>query len=261
MRRGELFWGGLLILVGLLFLAGNLWGFNAGVFFWPLVLIAVGVWILWGTLRGPDAVETERLSLPLEGEDEAHLRLTYGAGRLSVTGDAAAGTLLEGRFTGGLRHTRRRVDGRTEVTLRPGTEFWTWIPGFPASREWQLRLTQEIPLSLSVEVGASDTRLDLRSLQVTALDVETGASSVEVWLPKAAGYTRVDVDAGAASVVFRVPENVAARIHTEVALSGVDVDRERFPRTGKVYLSPNYATAEHRVEIHVEGGVGSLTVQ
>jgi hypothetical protein len=71
----------------------------------------------------------------------------------------------------------------------------------------------------------------------------------------------VRIEAGAASIVLRVPENVAARIRVGGALSGVQVDRDRFPRQGDVYQSPDYETAENKAEIHVETGVGSITVR
>jgi hypothetical protein len=261
MRKGEVFWGGLLILAGLLFLAGNVWGFSAWQFIWPLFLIAIGAWVLWSTLRGPGDVETEYLSFPLEEESEARIHIQYGAGRLSIDGDAAPGLLMEGDFAGGVRHSRRQVGERTELRLRASEEFWTWVPWSSSPRDWRLHLANEIPLRLKVEAGANEAKLDLRQLRVVALDIDTGASSTDVWLPESAGQTRVDIDSGAASVVLRVPDNVAARIETEVALSSVNVDQQRFPRSGKIYESPGYASAENRVEIHAEGGVGSLTVR
>ncbi len=261
MRRSEMFWGGLLIVAGLLFLAGNVLEFNAWAFLWPVFLIAAGVWILWTVLKGPGKVETESLSFPLEGEGEARIRLQYGAGRLSIDGETAPGQLLEGDFAGGVRHSQRWVDENRELKLQAEEAFWTMGPWSPGSRDWRLHLTDAIPLRLEVEAGANEAKLDLRTLRLVELNVETGASSTDIWLPEAAGQTHVDIDAGAASVVLHVPENVAARIQTEVALSSVNVDQQRFPRSGKIYESPGYATAEHRVAIHVEGGVGSLTVR
>jgi predicted membrane protein len=41
------FWiGGILVLIGLIFLAGNIFNFNAWAFCWPAVLIVLGVWVL-----------------------------------------------------------------------------------------------------------------------------------------------------------------------------------------------------------------------
>ncbi len=261
MRRGSVFWGTLFILAGLVFLIGSIWGVNVWQFVWPLFLIIAGIWVLWSALRGPSNVERASLFLPLKGESEARIHIQYGAGRLSIGGDAAPGRLLEGEFAGGVRHSRHRTGERADIRIRGQEAVWSWMVWAPHARDWSMRLTHEIPLRLEIDTGASDARLDLRPLRIVELDLDTGASSTEIWLPEAAGQTHVKIDAGAASVTLRVPENVAARIETDMALGSVNVDRQRFPRTGKIYESPDYATAEHRVAIRAEGGVGSLTVR
>jgi hypothetical protein len=43
-------------------------------------------------------------------------------------------------------------------------------------------------------------------------------------------------------------------------LIGLGLDERRFPRSGDEWSSPDFATATHRVEINVSGGVGSVRV-
>jgi hypothetical protein len=114
-----------------------------------------------------------------------------------------------------------------------------------------------------VESGAADSDIDLSGLRVTELRLRTGASGTRVTLPVAAGFTRVDAEGGAAEVRFRVPDGVAARIRSSVALGSTDVDVARFPRNamGGGWESPDFETAENRVEIEVRGGVGSFSVR
>ena len=69
-----------------------------------------------------------------------------------------------------------------------------------------------------------------------------------------------DVHAGAASVVLRVPQGVAARIHVRSGLIGLKVDQNRFPHNGTAYESPNYLSADNKVEIVVEAGAGSIEI-
>jgi len=90
--------------------------------------------------------------------------------------------------------------------------------------------------------------------------VKTGASSTVIRLPRAAGTTTVRVNAGAASVKLVVPEGVAARVHSSMALGSNDIDRRRFPLSGSDYVSPDYATAANKIDNQFEGGVGSLAV-
>ncbi len=80
-------------------------------------------------------------------------------------------------------------------------------------------------------------------------------------LPRAAGMTEVRAEAGAASLTFIVPSGVAARIRSRVALGSVHVDEARFPRVGDVYQSSDYAAATNRIDLDIQGGVGSVRVR
>ncbi|HEY7941389.1 MAG TPA: hypothetical protein VID25_05550, partial [Candidatus Limnocylindrales bacterium] len=95
---------------------------------------------------------------------------------------------------------------------------------------------------------------------VRSLDLQTGASETRVLLPYAAGATTVHARAGVASLILEVPQGVAARIMTRVALGTREIDEARFPRIGDLYQSLDYATCPNRVDIAVEGGVGSVRV-
>ncbi len=96
---------------------------------------------------------------------------------------------------------------------------------------------------------------------VKEFDLDTGASSSRIILPAKAGYTLVDIDAGAATVEITVPEGVAASIKVEAALMKKTIDEKRFPYNGERYLSPDYETAENKVEIKIDSAVGSVSIQ
>ena len=68
-------------------------------------------------------------------------------------------------------------------------------------------------------------------------------------------------EAGAASLTFLVPTGVAARIGTKMGLGSIQVDESRFPRMGDGYQSTDYATAENRVDLDIQGGVGSVRIR
>jgi molybdopterin-binding protein len=267
-RSSNFFWGGILILLGGLFLVDslgimeiNLWGV-----FWPLMLILFGLWVLLGYFKRGSPVEAEESAIPLEGARKATIHLNHGAGRLVLRSGAGPMELISGSFGGGLS-TKTRLDGDSlDVTMRireggfPHIVFpWFWGPH--AYLDWDLQLTDEIPLDIRLNTGASDTRLDLTDLQVTNLRIETGASATEIQLPDGVAYTKVIVKAGAASVNLKVPENVAARVRVSGGLMGATVDRERFPKSGGTYQSLDYEIALHKVEIYANVGVGSVTVR
>ncbi len=265
MRRSGLLWGIVLLLVGTLLLLSNLGIVTVNLWsaFLAVALIVFGVGLLWNVVGGLDSSEGELVTIPLGDILGARIRVQHGAGRLRVDGSASAGMLVEGTFGSGLDVRKRRLGDEVELELSPGgfpAVFapWNWSTG---GIGWAFGLSPEIPMTLGVETGASEAQLDLRDLRITDLRLETGASSVEVTLPARAGHLRAHVEAGAAAIMVRVPEGVAANIRFQGALASVDVDQQRFPRSGDAYRSPEYEETEHRVDLEVEAGLGSLTVR
>ena len=220
---------------------------------WPLAAVGIGLWLLIAAVL-PGRNATEALALPLEGVASARVRLRFGGGELDVA-RAPSGQLVSGDFRGGVV---ARTLGPGAIELEPvSAGRWMWGRDWPS---WRVGLTGEVPLDLDVEGGANRTRLDLTDLQIRALRIRTGASETRVLLPRAAGLTRVRAESGATSLVFEVPEGVAASIRSRMALGSTNVDAGRFPRDGDRHESPDYASAANKVEIDVQGGVGSLRV-
>jgi hypothetical protein len=265
MRKGTMFWGTILILLGVLLLINTFVEIDVGKFIGPLFLIILGLWILWGVFSGPRTFETEEATIPLEGAGEARIHIGHGAGRLRVNSGASPDALLSGSFGGGVEQKVKREGDVLDAKLNmrvSGAHFafpWMWGPG--RSLDWDINLNEEIPLSLDLETGASDTRVDLSDLHVTDLRLQTGASSSDITLPASAGHTKAVIRSGAASVKVRVPEGVAARIKAGGGIADIQVNKSRFPRVGGVYESEDYATAENKVDIDIETGVGSISVR
>jgi len=260
MRRGNIFWGLILIFGGILFLLNSM-GFFQGVniwgMIWPLFLILLGSWILLGRLFWRET--TEDTVVDLEGATRGRLTLKHGAGRLEVGSGAGSNNLLEGTFVGGVdTHTRRQGD-LLDTTLSVKSENFPWMGN--SALNWDILLNSQTPLSLVLNTGAGENILNLTDLQIQDLRLQTGASASRIKLPVEAGFTTVSVESGAASVVIEVPQGVAARIMSGGGLSSFDIDAQRFPRSGLYNQSADYESATNRVDINVQMGVGSVEVK
>lgn len=240
----------------LLSTTGNL-GADAGdriAQWWPWALVGLGVWFIIGAIVPSGRRLTETLALPLVGAGDATVRIGFGAGTLT-THTAAAGNLVDGSFMGGVTY---RMGGPNRIELAQDTTYG--VPWLDRRSDWDVGLTAEVPLDLRVDAGASRVKLNLRDVRLRALEIHSGASDARVVLPQAAGATTVRAETGAASLTLEVPRGVAARIQGRMALGTTQVDQAVFPRTGAGYESPDYATAANRVDIDVQGGVGSVRV-
>jgi hypothetical protein len=266
--RPRLFWPLILIVIGVILLLNNLgllpgsvWGY-----FWPLALLALGVSLLAGALRGAPQVQTTNERQPLEGAGIGNVTIKHGAGTLKVRAGGDTGALFTGTFGGGVYKRVQRSGDLLDVTLRVSEQDWSqymfpwnWSAG-SHGLNWDIALNPDIPLALTFEIGASQAELDLSGLRVTDLSIKTGASATQITLPAHAGMTRARIESGAASVDVRVPDSAAARIVGRMSIGTLDVDPRRFQRLGDAYETEGFANAQNRIELTVEGGVGTVNV-
>ncbi len=268
MRRDGIFWGTFLVLVGGLFLLNTL-GIvraNAWGLIWPLLLILAGVWILIGIsgMAGKAEVQTEQVTVPLDGAETAHVTLVHSVGPVVMAGGTEPGVLISGSFGGGLKYHAEREGATQHLKMKMPDMgfpvFWPW-GSWGTGLKWNFRVNQNVPLSLRVKGGAGPIDLDMRDLRLTSLRVDGGIGTSTMTMPAQAGHTTVDLDAGVGTVTIRVPEGVAARIQATPGLGTLSVNQSRFPQMGQnVHQSPGYETAKNRIELRIKGGVGTIAV-
>jgi len=267
MRSNRVFWAVILVGLGFLFLANNLglMSLNVWSLFWPGLLILLGIWFLIGTTRGTSGLVMESGSIDLEGAAKASIVVKHGAGRLSVIGGTESGLLVSGSFANGLDARVKKNGDLLNVVMQPQTPPfpevifpWTWMSG--RGFEWDFAIARDVPLDLVFEIGAVDAHLDLSEILVKNLALKTGASSTDLKLPAGAGMTHLKVESGMASVKIQIPKGVAARIETQSGLASISVDQSRFPKQNGYYQSGDYETAENKVEIRIETGMGSVEI-
>ena len=288
----------ILITIGVLFLLANMgmlplsfW--EIGFRFWPLILILIGleiligrrsalgalaIVVLWVALVGgvlwlafaqgggilPSAVGTsEQLSQPLQDIKSATVNLNIGFSNTTLNSlGSDSGDLMKGTF----RHAEgTRVvksyqvvgnDGRLGLK-EEGTNF---ILGGSSVSRWELGLNPAVPIVLNVNGGIGTATLDLSALNVTSLSIDTGIGSLNVTTPKTGAVT-MRLNGGVGSATVTIPQGVAARIRVDGGLGGIHVDQARFPKIGDTYQSADYASATNKMDIEVDGGVGSINIR
>jgi len=261
MRRGSIFWGGILILLGILFAlqAANIINDVFG-WFWPLFLILLGVAVLVSRFTAPNLSGGEAFSINLEGAAKVALDVDHGAGSVKVMGGAPHGVALSGT-QGTTMSFKSHLNGDTlTVDIDAGPSFIPFLG--PEGGSWVFQLTNEVPVSMKVDGGAASLDFDFTDTKLEFLGVDMGASSLSMKLPANAGRTLVDVESGAASIDITIPQGVAARIRMEQGISTQNIDLARFPEIGGgLYQSPNFDSAENQAEINLEGGANSVTIR
>ncbi len=288
----------ILITIGVLFLLANMgmlpvsfW--ELALAYWPLILILIGleiiigrysaigalvVVVLWIALVGgvlwlasnqgggilPTATAvTDQATQALGDIKSAAVDLNIGTARTTVgalgsdTSDLMQGTF---RHAEGTRVTKTYNVVGTEGRLGLKEEGINFVFFGPSVSQWDIKLYPQIPIALSVNGGVGTATLDLSGLNITSLSVDSGVGSLNITTPKT-GTTTMQVNGGVGSANVTIPQGVAARLRVNAGLGGIHVDTVRFPKFGDTYQSADFASAANKIDIEVDGGLGSINVR
>ena len=297
-RRG-LFWPLLLITIGLVFLLVN-FGFIPGVtalsllHLWPLILVLAGIDIAIGR-RWPLAALGIDVAVIALGLALLATQPTFVGGPFFVIGDAAGGgerdvsvarqsaTSVSLSFNGGAGRFRfgggsaelveahsnyddliiRRANfdsggDHADVRIDQNTRRSGAPSGTP---DVETRIASNVPTTLSVNGGAGEFTVDLRDVTVSSADLNVGAASLILTLPKPTGMVTIDVNAGASSIVIEVPDGVEAQVTTKGALLTLRSSNPRATASGNTAQTSGYDSATARVTVRVTAGVSSITIR
>ena len=84
---------------------------------------------------------------------------------------------------------------------------------------------------------------------------------MEIILPDPAAALSVTAKSGAGNVVVQIPGGIAARIHATTGLGKLMVS-PRFLKIEKdCYQSPDYDTADKKIEMNISSGAGNVVVE
>jgi serine/threonine protein kinase len=121
-----------------------------------------------------------------------------------------------------------------------------------------LALNNMVPIDLTVNTGVGETNLDLRSVELSALSIESGVGTVDVKLPT--GSYEATMNAGVGETTIELPEDSAVDLRVLGGLGDIEVTDSLESVGEDHWQSPGYEDAEQRIELTITAGVGDLTV-
>lgn len=267
------FWPVLLIAAGLDVLIGrhSLLG-SLVVVVLLIVALVVAVWFSMpgraGALQlttGP--LHTEQISQPLQDMTRAAVTVRIGAADVRLHAGEEGDDLITGQVTIGEREQLERSyekSGETGYYTLAAEGQSSWWPASlnqmdTTGRTWDLGLNPDVPIDLKVNTGLGRTELDLTTLNISNLSVNGGIGQAVINLPRQ-GILRATIEGGIGEVVINVPQGMAVRVRAEGGIGGVNVSGN-YQRNNDEWVSPNYETAENRIDVRVKGGIGAVRVR
>jgi hypothetical protein len=192
------------------------------------------------------------------GIEELHLNLDMGAGSMKV----GAGThkLAQAYFSYNIPawNPEVRYDSqgtRANLSIRQHGQHGPKLGS--VKNEWDLRLSQEVPLYVNVNCGAGEAQLDLGSLPLRDVTVEMGVGKLDLDLrgePKRDYNVRIHGGVGEAAV--HLPSS--AGVYAEASGGIGSIETPGLRKVEGHWVNDAYDRAKVRIHVSVEGGVGSI---
>jgi hypothetical protein len=293
---------------------------------WPLILIVVGLDLLIGRnnpalgrlialgavaliivlmILGPSfgmasnvEIKSGSYTEPLDDAASATINISAGIGDLKVKPLADSNALIDAdiRYVGEVEFKR---EGTTEkfVSLSQkgavsfGFNFFDFAFNPQATDlRWDISLSKDTPLDLTLNAGVGGSDLDLADLKLKNLKVNLGTGGIELRLPKmdAAYNVRIeagtgggnihvadgaavtlDISGGTGSFTVDVPDNAAVQLTGSTGVGDINVPSDFTRKSGDdkgvgdkgVWETSSFSSAERKIVIEFSGGVGGLTVR
>ncbi len=112
---------------------------------------------------------------------------------------------------------------------------------------------------LTFEIGAADANFDLSGHKVSNINIEGGAAAIKVKLGDKNPKTNVNIETGASSIKVLVPKESYCELDINAVLSGKTISGFKKTDRGH-YVTDNYDDATNKIYINVETAVSSYSI-
>lgn len=281
-KSRSLFWPVVMIIVGVIWLLGNL-GIGVPSFdfllllrLWPLLLVVVGInliigrrWPLlraavvvlaiggalayiylapqYGLVQAPEIQHAE-FAEPLGETESAVISIGSSIGRISLEALSDSDNLFEAELDY-LGEVEFAVEGETQKTISLNASVeglnQDLIRGFDEDQlEWTIGISPNVPVRLEFTSGVGQILLDLSELALTGVEVAGGVGQTELRLPAQDGTYLVEIRGGVGELLVVIAEGAAIDLQIDGGVGNIVIE----------------VPEDAGVEVRADLGVGNIDV-
>ena len=126
----------------------------------------------------------------------------------------------------------------------------------------QVLLNSKVRWQLHLVGGSSNTSVDLRTADLAGLDVATGVTRIEMWLPAPKGTLAVQMSGGSSEFLVHAAAKAPARVRVGSGAGSLTVDgtTKSGVSGGTVQASTGWDTSTDRYDVNIASGVGNFVL-
>jgi hypothetical protein len=207
-------------------------------------------------------LQRESKSVDPKNAQSVRAQLEMGAGELNLTG--GADQLIEGDFSYNVAEWKPKVSydvsgDEGDLLVRQGGSKGSNLGG-EARNEWDIRLNDQVPINIDVQLGAGESDLDLDSLTLEGLKLQMGAGKTTVDLTgDYAQSFEASIQGGVGEATVELPSEVGVKAKAQGGLGRIN--SEGLKRVGDSYVNDAYGESDVTINVNVQGGVGEINLE
>lgn len=262
------FWPVILILLGLRILLPR-----SRIFSWIILALAVGFFALiisappavrnWTMIPdGDNSRSTQLVSSDLGTTKSLKLELNYGAAEVNIRPlDESSTKLYEANFANAVDIDKRVTTSGDVTSVRLDERGHMMMSSGSIERQVTLYLSRKVPLELKLDIGGAKFTADLSDLQLTRLVLDGGASTANIKFGRLVDRVAADINAGAASLTLRVPEDVGTQIRYDGVFSSQNFEAAGLQKAEDTYTTPDFTSVTKQIKFNLDTGASTIKLE
>ncbi|MBP6976848.1 MAG: DUF5668 domain-containing protein [Bacteroidales bacterium] len=110
-----------------------------------------------------------------------------------------------------------------------------------------------------LDIGAAAMTMDLSGYQTRTIDIDGGATSIDLKLGDEYPETQITIDAGASSITLSIPLATGCEVNANTVLSSRNMEGFHKIRD-HIFQTEDFSTATHKIYITIDAAVSSLSI-
>ncbi|UPM53601.1 toast rack family protein [Gottfriedia acidiceleris] len=208
-----------------------------------------------------EKVKEETVSIHKDQAKKLDVSLDLGAGVMNLsegTKNWVDGTIEYNNkyFNPDVSYKLKDVTGK--VRIEQSKKHFPKVKIGKLKNEWNLELSNKLPIDLDVNTGASKTNLDLRGLNLNKLEIEAGVGELNVNLGGSWNKSfEANIETGVGKTTIVLPSDVGVKINLNKGIGKANVV-DLISKGNGVYVNEAYEKADVKLTINVDLGVGEV---
>lgn len=223
--------------------------------------------ILWTTGCSSLTIGNEKISDIYIEEDKAeqlNIDLTIDYGQVDIS--AGADSWVDGNITYNIAdlepkvtYKLKRKSGKIKIDQPKKAKLN--VKKGALKNDWDLQLTNDVPVDLKISTGASDTNMNLQEMQLRSLHVETGVgrSILNLGGPWKESFD-VNIQMGVGESTIILPKDVGVEIRSTEGIGSATFNGFTLKEKG-VYVNDAFEHADVIISVHTELGIGAANFE